>query len=188
MDKQPKIYDETRKRIFALVEEQRISQKELADRLQVSSQTITDWKKGKSNSFMRCLDPIAQILQTTPTWLFDGTGVKFLSDGQRKRQAQLRLDSVTTTVTEYEKQVKSEIKDILQQKAGEFGISLTELLDNNGQLISYFGVATSELPGEEKEPTPVSESGPLYPPEYDLLSPEDKELVDNMIRSLAKKK
>lgn len=39
----------------------------------------------------------------------------------------------------------------------------------------------------KKEPTPVSESGPLYPPEYDLLSPEDKELVDNMIRSLAKK-
>lgn len=188
MDKKTKIYDETRNRIFALIEEQKISQKEFADRLQVSSQTITDWKKGKSNSFMRNLDPIAQILQTTPIWLFYGTGEKFLSNEQRKKQEQLRLSSTITAVTEYEKQVKSEVKDILQQKAREFGIPLTELLGNNKQLISYFDVTTNELPGTEKEPTPVSESGPLYPPEYDLLSPEDKELVDNMIRSLAKKK
>ncbi len=40
----------------------------------------------------------------------------------------------------------------------------------------------------KEKPTPVAESGPLYPPEYDLLNPEDKELVDGMIRSLAKKK
>jgi len=54
-------------------------------------------------------------------------------------------------------------------------------------LASYLGVTTSELLGEEKEPTPAAESGPLYPPEYDSLSPEDRELVDNMIRSLSKK-
>lgn len=54
-------------------------------------------------------------------------------------------------------------------------------------LAAYLGVTTSELLGEEKEPTPVSEGEPVYPPEYDLLSPEDKVLVDNMIRSLAKK-
>ena len=60
------------------------------------------------------------------------------------------------------------------------------------KLADYFGVTIDYLLGREgtkKEPTPVSESGPpLYPPEYDLLSPADKELVDNMIRSLAKKK
>ena len=55
-------------------------------------------------------------------------------------------------------------------------------------LAAYLGVTTSELLGEEKEPAPVSEGEPLYPPEYDLLSQEDKALVDNMIRSLAKKK
>lgn len=55
-------------------------------------------------------------------------------------------------------------------------------------LASYLGVTTSELLGEKKEPAPVSEGEPLYPPEYDLLSQEDKALVDNMIRSLAKKK
>lgn len=58
------------------------------------------------------------------------------------------------------------------------------------KLADYFGVTMDYLLGrdDEKEgPTPVSESEPLYPPEYDLLSPADKELVDNMIRSLAKK-
>ena len=42
--------------------------------------------------------------------------------------------------------------------------------------------------GQKEKPAPVSESRPVYPPEYDLLSPEDRTLVDNMIRSLAKKK
>lgn len=59
------------------------------------------------------------------------------------------------------------------------------------KLADYFGVSIDYLLGREeaeKKPTSVSESGPLYPPEYDLLNPEDKELVDGMIRSLAKKK
>lgn len=55
-------------------------------------------------------------------------------------------------------------------------------------LAAYLGVTTSELLGEEKGLTPVAEGEPMYPPEYDLLSPEDKALVDNMIRSLAKRK
>ncbi len=52
---------------------------------------------------------------------------------------------------------------------------------------AYLGVTTSELLGEEKGPAPVAEGEPIYPPEYDFLSPEDRELVDNMIRSLSKK-
>ena len=63
----------------------------------------------------------------------------------------------------------------LKKIADHFEVSIGYLLGN-------------EQKEDEKKPTPVSESGPLYPPEYDLLSPEDKELVDNMIRSLAKKK
>lgn len=61
-------------------------------------------------------------------------------------------------------------------------------VDKLQKLAVYLGVTTSELLGEEKKPAPVSEGEPLYPPEYDLLSQEDKALVDNMIRSLAKKK
>lgn len=38
----------------------------------------------------------------------------------------------------------------------------------------------------KKRPTPVSESGSSYPPEYDLLSPENKEMVNRLIAELAK--
>lgn len=55
------------------------------------------------------------------------------------------------------------------------------------QMASYLGISVGELLGEEKGPAPVAEGEPIYPPEYDFLSPEDKALVDNMIRSLSKK-
>lgn len=39
---------------------------------------------------------------------------------------------------------------------------------------------------EKERPTPVSKSGPTYPPEYDLLTPEHKTIVDHLIAELAK--
>ena len=78
----------------------------------------------------------------------------------------------------------------------ESGVGSSFLSDiNRGQvpsvervqmLASYLGVTTSELLGEEKGPTPVSESEPLYPPEYDLLTPANKAIVDRLIADLAK--
>lgn len=61
-------------------------------------------------------------------------------------------------------------------------------IEKMSMLATYLGVTTSELLGEKIGPAPVAEGEPVYPPEYDLLSPEDQALVDNMIRSLAKKK
>lgn len=64
-------------------------------------------------------------------------------------------------------------------------------------IAAYFHVSTDYLlgntddpapPGGKEGPAPDTVGGPVYPLEYDFLSPEDKELVDNMIRSLAKKK
>lgn len=56
------------------------------------------------------------------------------------------------------------------------------------KMADYLGVSVSELLGEEKEPAHVTEGRPVYPPEYDQLSPEDKALVDSMIRRLILKK
>lgn len=71
----------------------------------------------------------------------------------------------------------------------------------NGEILlmlaEYFKTSTDYLLGKTDDPTPAGQkekpapesvSRPLYPPEYDWLSPDDRELVDNMIRSLAKKK
>lgn len=54
------------------------------------------------------------------------------------------------------------------------------------RLARFFGVSIDYLLGvdKEKEPLPIAENRPLYPPEYDLLNPEDKALIDNMIRRL----
>lgn len=56
-------------------------------------------------------------------------------------------------------------------------------------IADYYNVSLDWLSGrsEQKEkPTPVSESGPSYPPEYDLLTPENKAMIDRLIAELAK--
>lgn len=52
------------------------------------------------------------------------------------------------------------------------------------KMADYLGVSVSELLGEGKEPAPLARDRPVHPPEYDQLSPEDKALVDSMIRRL----
>ena len=62
--------------------------------------------------------------------------------------------------------------------------------DTTMRLAHFFGVSLDYLLGstDQKEgPTPVAGDGPRYPPEYDLLSQKDKDIVNDLIRSLAKK-
>ena len=47
-------------------------------------------------------------------------------------------------------------------------------------------VSTDYLCGKEERPTPVPESRPLYPPGYESLTTEQKEIVDRLIADLAK--
>lgn len=67
--------------------------------------------------------------------------------------------------------------------------------DTLSKLADYFHVSTDYLlgrtddprpVGEEKGPAPVSVSEPSYPPEYDLLTPANKAIVDRLIIDLAK--
>ena len=85
------------------------------------------------------------------------------------------------------------IKPTVACRESGIGTSFINNIEARGQipsvekvqmLAAYLGVTTSELLGEEKEPAPAAEGGPVYPPEYDRLSPEDKALVDSMIRRL----
>lgn len=183
--------DAIRQRIFSLLKEQKISQKDFAAMIGLSPQAISDWKKGVNTSFTKHLGIIAEALQTTPGWLFSGTGEKSFSMEQRRTfeaQEHIKLASMQKEFDECESQLKSETKAIFQNKAKEFGVPVIRLLDNNMRLASYLGFTTSELLDEEKEPTPASESKPLYPPEYDLLDPTDRALIDNMIRRLIQEK
>lgn len=157
MDKTHNLEREISERIFSLLKEQKVTQKEFAEMLGLSPQAISDWKKGVNTSFTKYLGIIAEALQTTPNWLFSGTGEKSFSKEQRKAfemQEQAELAAVTTELDKYENQLKLEIGDIVQQKAEEFGVPVSELLGKNIPLASYLGLTTSELLGEVATPTP----------------------------------
>lgn len=61
----------------------------------------------------------------------------------------------------------------LQKICSYFDLDINSFVDPNAHVY-------------EKGPTPVPESGPLYPPGYDLLTPEQKEIVDRLIADLAR--
>jgi len=54
-----------RDRIFMMLRAKKIQQKEFAETINVAISTITDWKKGRSSSFLKKLPAIAEALDTT---------------------------------------------------------------------------------------------------------------------------
>ena len=62
-------------RIFALLKEQGMSQKEFAKRTGIAESTISDWKKKKTNPKADCLLSICDALDITPEQLLTGKGI-----------------------------------------------------------------------------------------------------------------
>lgn len=59
--------------------------------------------------------------------------------------------------------------------------------DRFSEIAKYLSVSEEYLltgKEPEKKPTSLSESGPAYPPKYDLLTPENREIVDRLIAGL----
>lgn len=83
---------DTKTRIFELLKARKISQKALAEELGLKNVTVTDWKRGKSNSYNDCLVQIAQILGTTVEYLLTG---KESSPPSEKSELHRRIDLLT---------------------------------------------------------------------------------------------
>lgn len=83
LDKTHNSEKEISERIFTLLKEQKVTQKEFAGMLGLSPQAISDWKKGINTSFTKYLNIISEVLHTTPRWLFSGDGIKYLPEEQR---------------------------------------------------------------------------------------------------------
>lgn len=60
-------------RIFDLAARKYPEQKAFAEALGVSPTRISEWKKRKSESYMKRLPEIASVLDTTPEYLLTGT-------------------------------------------------------------------------------------------------------------------
>jgi len=63
-------------RIFLLLEESSMEQKEFAKQVGVAPSKVTEWKKGRAKSFIKYLPQIAEILNTNVQWLLTGEGEK----------------------------------------------------------------------------------------------------------------
>ncbi len=136
-------------RIFELLEEKNLSQKELAKRLGVSPQTITDWKKGKSQSFSSMIGRLADVLDTTPKWLFCGEGRRNMSKEEKEIIEELKLDIL------------------------ESGPSVEKV-----QLLAqYLGVTTSQLLGEDGPGNLAIQDQPYLVMRYNSLPPKVQEEV-----------
>ena len=69
MDNLNNRYIPVREKIFSLLKFRGIQQKDFAEAIGVPQQTVTDWKGGRSFSFAKRLDIIAQVLETTTSEL-----------------------------------------------------------------------------------------------------------------------
>ena len=67
-------------RIFQLLAEKHMDQKDLAKYLGLSAQTMTDWKNGKSHSYHKYLQEISVFLETSMDYL--STGKNSLADSK----------------------------------------------------------------------------------------------------------
>lgn len=56
---------DTKNRIFELLDKLGMEQKAFAEAVGVKESTVSDWRRGKSNSYNRFLVKIAQVLGTT---------------------------------------------------------------------------------------------------------------------------
>lgn len=72
LDKLNNFIISVKERIFAQLKSKTISQKAFAEAIGVTSAKVSDWNTGRSSSFMKQLDTIAEALGTTEEWLLYG--------------------------------------------------------------------------------------------------------------------
>ena len=81
---------DTLHKILDLMWKKKISDAELCSKAHINKSAVTDWKKGKTKSYMRHLTDIAEALDTTVDYLLDtkekpsGDNAEKLSDMHRE--------------------------------------------------------------------------------------------------------
>lgn len=64
--------DETAKRIFLLLKEKGIDQKEFAVLIGTTDKTVSTWSTGRTKSYRKYIPQIASVLETTVDYLLTG--------------------------------------------------------------------------------------------------------------------
>lgn len=100
---------DTKTRIFELLDKLGMEQKAFAEAVGVKESTVSDWRRGKSNSYNRFLVKIAQVLGTTTA---DLLGEKQQSSPSKTD----RLLEVLGDLTEDEKQDVARYVDLVKAR------------------------------------------------------------------------
>lgn len=100
---------DTKTRIFELLDKMGMEQKAFAEAVGVKESTVSDWRRGKSNSYNRFLVKIAQVLGTTTADLLD-------EKQQSSPSKTDRLLEVFGDLTEDEKQDVARYVDLVKAR------------------------------------------------------------------------
>lgn len=95
-------------KILSVMKEKKISQKSLADFLDVREYTISQWKNGKSQSYMKYINKIADFLGVTTDYLL---GTAEISLGEK----QAKIMELTSQLTEEEQEEVIKYAELLKR-------------------------------------------------------------------------
>ena len=192
MDRNTNEYIAIRNRIFQLLHEQKISQKEFAKMIRVSPQTITDWKKGKSQSFSSMLGTIAKALGTSPVWIFAGTGDKEVSWDEIQKKDDERAQLMAAITEQRWEDTKKELIAVVQEAIKRNDWTVFNFVSSELKTFADINnISVEELFGETKKPTVqddgLSEAEQALIDQFRHLTPEQQDMVIRMVQAAADK-
>ena len=127
--------------IAKLRKEKNMTQKELAESLEITDRAISKWENGRGMPDLSLLTPLCEIL---------GVSINELLSGERldKKDYQEKLEENFINTIDYidKKNVKSNtIKSIIWLVVGIIGISLSQFLINDYELQNYLNIVSMIL-------------------------------------------
>lgn len=109
-------------RILELMKINKITAKELTDKLEIANSAITDWKKGKSKPSTEAVIKISKYFNVTADWLLTGEGEMYKSKVDIKPKVydneELNIDEelILETYKNSDRQTKKEILTFIASK------------------------------------------------------------------------
>jgi transcriptional regulator with XRE-family HTH domain len=114
-------------RIMNLLASKGLKQSDLANRLGINQQTITDWKSGRSNSYYSFIVEIARFLGAKIDWLLTGEGDQAARLTDPNVPPLVLSETESIMLDEYRKandaQRKAMLRAVLNASAANVGIN-----------------------------------------------------------------
>lgn len=98
-----------------LMWKQGISEADLCNAAGINKSAVTDWKKGKTKSYLKHIDKISEVLGVTKQYLLEDNNEKTAPAEQSFSKDELEFLHLIETLTEDEKQKVIDYADLLKR-------------------------------------------------------------------------